>query len=400
MKLLIVTPYFYPENFKVNDMAFELQRRGHQVSVMTAIPNYPAGKFYKGFGLLKKRHEVMGGVKIYRSAVIPRHSGSSIWLALNYLSYTFFALFQSVRLGLTKKYDAIIVHEPSPILVGIPAVLVKKIQKIPLHFWVLDLWPESLSAAGGISNKKILSLFDKLTKWIYRHCDTIMVGSRGFEQSICSKGDFKHKIVFFPNWVEEVLESPTDIKVPAFPDGFNIVSAGNMGDAQDLPAVMEAVLKLKGTDINLNFIGDGRKKDYVETFIRENGLTGNVFCYGRYPLEAMPFFFKRADLLFFALKDEAIFSLTVPSRLQAFMASGKPVVAMINGEGASTIADADCGWSVPAGASDALVELLLRLSKMEKAELQQKGAKGKAYSLKHYNFKHCIDHLETIIQPK
>ena len=227
-----------------------------------------------------------------------------------------------------------------------------------------------------------------------------MIGSRGFEQSICKKGDFKHKMVFFPNWVEEVLETPDDVKVPAFQDGFNIVSAGNMGDAQDLPAVMEAALKLKGTTINFNFIGDGRKKEYVEAFISEKGLTGNVFCYGRYPIEAMPSFFRQADLLFLALKDVAIFSLTVPSRLQAFMSSGMPIVAMINGEGASTIAEADCGWSVPAGASDMLAELLLKLSKMKKEALQQKGENGKVYSQKHYNFKCCMDHLETIIRSK
>lgn len=401
MKLLIVTPYFYPENFKVNDMAFELQRRGHQVSVMTPIPNYPAGKFYKGYGLFKKRHEVVNGVEIHRSLVIPRHSGKGIWLALNYLSYTFFACLQSIRFGLKKKYDAIIVHEPSPVLVGIPAVWIKKMLRIPLHFWVLDLWPESLTAAGGITSGKILSVFDKLTKWIYRNCDTIMVGSRGFEQSICTKGDFKHKIVFFPNWVEEVLDKPVNIKVPDLPKGFNVVSAGNMGDAQDLPAVMEAARRLKGMNINFNFIGDGRKREYVENFARENGLTNSVFCYGRYPIEAMPSFFKQADVLFFALKDSPIFSLTVPSRLQAFMSSGKPVVAMINGEGASTIADADCGWSVPAGSPDALADLLRKISETaDKELLSRKGENGKDYSRRHYDFSHCIDHLEDIIKPQ
>lgn len=400
MKLLIVTPYFYPENLKVNDMAFELRRRGHQVSVMTPIPNYPAGKFYKGYGLFKKRHEFMNGVEIHRSAVIPRHSANSIWISLNYLSYTFFALLQSIRLGLTKKYDAIIIHGTSPVLSCIPAILIKKMQKIPLHFWVLDLWPESLTAAGGITNKRILSLFEKLMKWIYRHCDTIMISSHGFEQSICDKGDFKHKIVFFPNWVEDVLDDPEQKEVPVLPNGFNIVSAGNMGNAQDLPAVMKTALKLKGTNINFNFIGDGRRKDYVESFARKHGLSNRVFCYGRYPIEAMPSFFKQADLLFFALNDSPIFSLTVPARLQAFMSSGKPVVAMINGEGASTIAEADCGWSIPAGNSDALAKLLLELASTDKDLLEKKGEKGLAYSRQHYGFAHCMDHLEQIIKSK
>lgn len=397
MRLLIITPHFHPENFKVNDMAFELQRRGHTVSVMTPIPDYPEGKFYKGYGIFKKRHEFVDGVEVHRSLIIPRHSGSSIWLALNYLSYTFFATLKSLWFAWTRKYDAVIVHEPSPVLVGIPAVIIKKIQRIPLHFWVLDLWPESLTAAGGIKNKKILAPFEKLTRWIYRNCNTIMVGSRGFEQSICDKGDFRHKIEFFPNWVEDILESPGSNTVPTLPDGFNIVSAGNMGDAQDLPSVMEAVLRLKDHKINFNFIGDGRKREFVEQFAKDHGLTDRVFCYGRYPMECMPSFFSQADLLFFALKDSPIFSLTVPSRLQAFMSSGKPVVAMINGEGASTIDEADCGWSVPASSPEALADLLLKLSSYDKETLARKGANGKTYSRKHYNFSRCIDHLEQII---
>ncbi len=400
MKLLIITPHFYPENFKVNDMAFELQRRGHTVSVMTPIPDYPEGKYYKGYGIFKRRHEYVNGVEVHRSLIIPRHTGSSKWLALNYLSYTFFATLKSIWLGLTKKYDAIIVHEPSPVFVGIPAVIIKKIQKIPLHFWVLDLWPESLTAAGGITSKWILSPFEKLTKWIYSNCDTIMIGSKGFEKSICHKGNFKHKIVFFPNWVEDVLETPSDIEVPELPKGFNIVSAGNMGDAQDLTSVMDTALMLKGHNINFNFVGDGRKREYVEQFAHDNGISSNVLCYGKYPMEAMPSFFKQADLLFFALKDSPIFALTVPSRLQAFMSSGKPVVAMINGEGASTIQEAECGWSVPASSPEALAELLIELSQSNQEILLKKGINGKSYSQEHYNFSSCIDHLETIISSK
>lgn len=400
MKLLIVTPHFYPENFKVNDMAFELQRRGHDVSVMTAIPDYPEGRFYKGYGILKRRREIFNGVKVHRSLIIPRRSGGSIWLALNYLSYTFFASFKSLWLGLTRKYDAIIVHEPSPVLVGVPAIIVKKLQKIPIHFWVLDLWPESLSAAGGIKNKYVLALFERLTKRIYNNSTTLLIGSKGYESSICEKGNFKDRIEFFPNWVEDALESPKTVEVPQLPDGFNIVIAGNMGDAQDLPHVMEAACLLKGSNINFNFIGDGRKREFVEQYAKENGLEQNVFCYGRYPLEAMPSFFNQADLLFFALKDAPIFALTVPSRLQAYMSSGKPVIAMINGEGADAIKDADCGWSVPAEQPERLADLLRKLSNLSKSELGRKGENGKSYSQKYYDFKSCIDHLEQILGAK
>lgn len=397
MRILILTPHFFPENFKVNDMAFELQKRGHDVTVMTPIPDYPEGKFYDGYGLFKKRREVVKGVKVHRSCIIPRHSGSSVWLALNYLSYTLFASLKSIWTGITKKYDVIIVHETSPVMVGIPAVIIKKIQKIPIHFWVLDLWPESLSAAGGIQNKTVLGVFERLTKWIYNNCSTILIGSKGYRQSINEKGDFDNRIKHFPNWVEDNLKNPVQVDTPDFPDGFNVLIAGNMGDAQDLSHVLEAARLLKGEKVNFIFVGDGRKKDYVVDFAHKNDLESQVICLGRFPSETMPSFFKKADVLFMALKDVPIFSMTVPSRLQAYMSSGKPVVAMINGEGADLIKEADCGWSVPAENSQELADLLLRLSKENKSVLEEKGLNGKKFSEDNFDFSSCIDNLEQII---
>ena len=400
MKILIVTPHFYPENFKCNDMAFELRNRGHEVTVMTAIPDYPHGKFFKGYGVLKKRRERVNGVDIRRSLVIPRGKGSSFRLALNYISYTFFATVKSFWMAVTHKYDIVIGHETSPVMVGIPGVIVKKIQNIPMFFWVLDLWPESLTAAGGIENKYIIKPFENLTKWIYKHSDRLLIGSKGYRTSINQKGDFDSKILYFPNWIEESLIDSKSVKVPELPEGFNVMIAGNMGDAQDIPHVMKAALLLKGTKINFIFVGDGRKKEFVDNFIKEHSLENQVFCLGRFSLEAMPSLFAQANVLFMALKDVPIFSLTVPSRLQAYMSSGKPVVAMINGEGADLISEADCGWSVPAEDSKALADLLLKLSKEEEAILEQKGENGKSFSEQHFNFQKCMDNLEDLISQK
>lgn len=397
MKILIVTPHFYPENFKCNDMAFELQNRGHEVTVMTAIPDYPIGKFFKGYGIFRKRREKVKGVDVRRSMIIPRGNGSSIRLALNYISYTFFATIKSLWVGLTNKYDIIIGHETSPVMVGIPGVIIKKLQKIPMVFWVLDLWPESLSAAGGINNRNTLRVFEILTKWIYKNSDVLLIGSKGYRKSINEKGDFEKKIQYFPNWVEGSLASPHAHQVPKLPEGFNVMIAGNMGDAQDIPHILNAARILKGNRVNFIFIGDGRKKEFVEQYVKDNGLEGQVYCFGRFPLEAMPSLFVQADVLFMALKDVPIFSLTVPSRLQAYMSAGKPIVAMINGEGSELIKEADCGWSVPAEDSEELAKLLLELSKKDKHFLYQKGENGKRYSRKHFDFKKCIDNLESIL---
>lgn len=398
MNILIQTPHFHPENFKCNEMAFELQKKGYNVTVMTAIPDYPKGTFYKGYGFFKKRRETIEGVRVHRSLIIPRGKGSPFRLALNYISYVIFASLKALYFGLTKKFDAIIVHETSPVLVGVPAVIIKKMQKIPLYFWVLDLWPESLSAAGGIKNRHILSFFDALTKWLYKNSTTILIGSKGFRQSINSKGDFNDKIIYFPNWVEDSLNEVKKIEVPLFRTGFNILIAGNMGEAQDLPHILKAFAMLKDYPIYLNLVGEGRKKEYVKKFITENQLDDKVFLYGRYPLEAMPSFFAQSDVLLMALKDNPIFSLTVPSRLQAYMSSGKPIIAMINGEGARLINEADCGWSVSAEKSEELANLLISISELNKDILSCKGRNGKKYSETYFKFSKCIDDLVEIMK--
>ena len=378
-------------------MAFELQKRGYEVSVMTAIPDYPNGSFFKGYGILKKRRETIKGVKVHRSFVIPRGAGAPVRLSINYLSYTLFASLKAIIFGLTRKFDVILVHETSPIMVGIPAVIIKKMQRLPLHFWVLDLWPESLSAAGNIHNKGIISIFKSLTNWIYRNSNTLLIGSKGYRKSISQQGPFEEKMEYYPNWVDEMDETISD-DLPELPkEKFNVVFTGNIGDAQDFPHVIEAAKILKENNrIQFIIIGEGRKKEWVEEQIKLYDLT-NVKCLGRFPMTTMPYFYRQASILFLALKDQPIFALTAPAKLQAYMAAGKPIVGMINGDGADLIKEADCGWSVPAEDSSALANLLLRLSHEDNLILDMKGQNGKAYSEHHFNFKKSIDRLEEII---
>ena len=165
-RILLVTQYFQPENFKCNDIAFELQRRGHEVTVLTAIPNYPQGKFFDGYGLFKRRVEYIDGVKVIRGFVVPRGKGGKIGLSLNYLSYLVSSCLIALYLALRHRYDAVFVHQVSPVTIGVAATLVKRIQRIPMYFWVLDLWPESLTAAIGMRNRFVLGFFSKMVRWL------------------------------------------------------------------------------------------------------------------------------------------------------------------------------------------------------------------------------------------
>ena len=399
MKILLVSPHFYPENFKCNDVAFELAKRGYEVTVLSDIPNYPIGKFFNGYGLFKKRQEIINGVKIYRCVVIPRGNGNAIRLALNYFSFALFASIKALFLAFTTKYDAILVHETSPITVGIPALIVKKIQRIPLYFWVLDLWPESLSAAGGINNKYILNFFAAIAKSLYCNSKKILISSRGFEKAIKQKGDFANKIIYFPNWADKELLEKKEYNLPLLPNnGFIVMFAGNMGEAQDFEHIMEAALLLqKNKTIHFVFVGDGRKRPWVEEFIKDKQLQETVHWVGRHPLESMPTFFKKADVMLVTLKDVPIFNLTAPAKIQAYMSAAKPILVMMSGEGSRIIQEAECGYSANASDSNYLAELILKMSEMSQEELNKLGVNGQKYCKEHFNWNKCINHLCEIL---
>ena len=400
--ILIISPHFFPNNFKCNDVAFELASQGHNVTVLTDIPNYPAGRYFNGYGLFRRRMEFINGVKVIRTAVIPRGSGSGVMLALNYMSFAITACVRAFFMGLTHRYDVVLVHETSPITVGLPAVILKKLQrKSRLLFWVLDLWPESLQTAGGVDSRVVLKTFEYIAKLCYRNSDKILISSRGFKRSICEKGDFSDKIVYFPNWAEEALMASRDCRLPKLPDGFKVLFAGNIGEAQDFESTLAAmkILHDKGmSHIHLIIVGNGRKRSWVDEYIRSNALEDTVHCLGHFPLETMGRFFAEADVLYLALKDSLIFNLTCPAKLQAYMSAGKPVLAMINGEGAAIIEEAACGFSVHAGSSSALAEQIIRMSRMPEDVLGNMGANGKEYSKEKFSFVCNMKLLMTLME--
>lgn len=400
MKVLLVTQYFYPENFKSNDIAIELTKRGHEVTVLTGLPNYPEGKIFENYGFFKNRKENFNGANVIRAWLIPRGKGGGIRLFLNYFSWAFFASIKAFFLTFKTKFDVVLVHEPSPITQGFPAIVVKKIQKIPLHFWVLDLWPESLTSAGGINNKYILAVFTKMVKYIYNNSDKILISSRSFKESIVSKGNYEQKLVYFPNWAEDsISKGISDFAIPEMPVGFKVMFAGNIGAAQDMESIMKAALILKNElQIQFVIVGDGRVKESLEQYVVDHNLQKTVHLMGRFSIDAMKTFFSHADALLVTLKDEMVFNLTVPAKLQAYLCTQKPILGMLNGEGAQIIKDANCGFATNAGNSEGLAKIILDLSKLPQKERTILGTNGFTYYNQNFTLDTCIDNLEQILK--
>lgn len=397
MQLLVVTQYFWPENFKVNDLVAELVRRGHQVTVLTGLPNYPDGAVFRQYNAAPEQYSLYDGAQVVRVPIFPRGKGS-LRLILNYLAFALSASILGPWKLRGKRFDAIFVYEPSPITVGIPSSVLRWIKGAPVVFWVQDLWPETLQAIGVIRSPLLLHAVGKLVSFIYKRCDLILSQSRSFIPQIQKYAVPQSRIVYFPGWSESIFDLAKVDGAPEVPlneNAFNVMFAGNIGEAQDFHAILAAAERVKDEPrIRWLIVGDGRMADWVKQEIRRRHLGDNVLMLGRYPLERMPSFFKHADALLVSLKDEPIFSMTIPSKLQSYLASGIPVVAMMNGEGADVVVRSGAGLACQAGDDAGLASAVVTLSNMTEQERAFIGSKGLEISKLEFNREALISQLE------
>lgn len=396
MKILIVSHYFWPENFRINDLAQGLVGRGHSVSVLTGIPNYPKGKFYGGYSFAKVAKQKFGEITIYRSPVIPRGRGSSIRLSLNYISMAFFA---SLRiLFVREKFDKILVFGASPITIGIPAIVAKHKFKAPIFFWVQDLWPDSLIDAGGISNRSVISLVDKITRFIYRSSHKILVQSKAFIPYIQTQGVRANKMMYLPNSAESFYKKvgTTDRFLELIPkDGPVLMFAGNIGEAQGFDTIINSAIILKQKKIKVNWviIGEGRQKKSIIRRIENEGLEKSFFFLGSFPSEDMPDFFIHADALLVTLKKSLIFSKTIPSKVQSYLACSKPILASLDGEGGRIISEAGCGLVSPSEDSVSFSESIVEFLGLPSNQKIKMGVNGRLYFEKEFDGEKQLDRL-------
>lgn len=395
MKILVVSQYFWPENFRINDVAKTLSEKDIEVEVLTGKPNYPEGAIYSGYRVWGCQHEQFHKVTLRRIPLIPRGKNSQFLLAANYLSFIFFGLLCGPWLLRGRRYDAIFVHGMSPMLQAIPALFLGWLKDAPVIIWVQDLWPESLSATGYVRNQMVLKLVERVVRFIYRHTDLLLVQSRAFEEPVRALAS-NTPITYYPNSVDASFAVLTTDPVPEITglgNGFSIMFAGNIGAAQAVGVIVEAASLLKEySDIHFVVLGDGSSRAWMLTQVQQRGLS-NLHLPGRFPVETMPGFMQRASVLLVTLADQPIFAATVPNKVQAYLAAGRPIIACLNGEGARLVVEAGAGLATPAEDARALADTILGLYRLTPGERETMGDNGRRYYKEHFDHGRLIDQL-------
>ncbi len=399
MHILVISQYFWPENFRINDLVSDFVERGHRVTVLTGVPNYPEGRVFDDYRKNPSAFLSYLGARVIRVPMTARGRGA-ISLLLNYFTYALSAsLLGSWRLR-RESIDVIFVYEPSPVTVGIPGALMRRLLGAPLVFWVLDLWPETLKAVGVIQSRSGLGLVALLVRWIYRRCDLILAQSKSFIPQIRAYSDLSKRVEYFPSWAESLFgagfEASAVPEVPSQSGAFTVMFAGNIGEAQDFPSILNAaeLLSVSHPHIRWIIVGDGRLGDWVSQEVKRRNLESNVFLLGRFPVERMPSFFRSADALLVTLKSEPIFAMTIPGKLQSYLASGKPIVAMLDGEGARLLQESGAGIAAPSGDAAKLAAAVVSVSEMPEPERALMGRNGAELYAQEFERNTLLDRLE------
>lgn len=404
MRLLLISQYFWPENFRINEIARDLKRSGHTVEVLTGQPNYPDGKFFKGYGKRKKNQEHWEGIPVFRLPIIARGKNNPFRLALNYLSFILLGLIYSPLLLRMKSYDVIFVYAPSPVFQVIPASFFGWLRNIPVVLWVQDLWPQSASATGHIQSPFLLKILEKAVVFSYRHTDLLLAQSQAFIPHIQQLNHSKIPVKYLPNSVDDsfLLVPHKNQATADEAEYFDIVFAGNIGTAQSIETIVAAAEKLISyPKIRFLIYGQGSKLTWLESAIFNKKLQNIVLC-GQRPLEEMPALLQQSSVLLVTLAKQPIFTLTIPSKLQAYLAAGKPIIACLDGEGARIVEEAKAGLTAPAEDAQKLVEAVIKIYHTRAEELMEMGHNAQNYFKMHY--KHdlvmnmLIHYLEEAIQ--
>jgi len=398
LKILVISQCFWPENFRINNLVTELMALDHTVTVLTGTPNHPNSDYDKNPDAFLDYH----GAEVVRVPFVPKGTGL-FQLMLNYIS--FFLIASTLGLWKIRKqqFDVVLVFGVSPVTVGIPAIIYRMLTKTPVIFWVLDLWPESVSAVGALKSPFLLKLIGKLVSFIYNRCDLVLGQSKSFLDNITQYCNDHSKVHYFPNWAENIYKSKVDEgllapEITKNPDVFSILFAGTVGDAQDFPTILDAAESLKNEAVRWLIVGTGRKTDWLEAEVKRRNLQNTVLLLGRFPLERMPSFYGHADALLVTLKEDPVFAMTIPGKLQSYLEAGIPIVGALDGEGAMVIRDAQAGIASRSGNAVELAQAVRQIAATPQDERAQMGRNGQVYAEREFGREVLIARLEHWMQ--
>lgn len=402
-RVLIVTQYFWPEEFRVNELVKKLVIAGCDVDVVTGRPNYPDGFIYKEYIKAPNRFNSYFGSTIHRVKNTPRGK-NKFSLMINYFSFAILASIFLLKNMRKNRYDSIIAVQLSPIFSVIPALIYGKYKKVKVTTWIMDLWPDILTALNLVSNRYALRLLTWISSRLYQLSDIILISSEGFRNRLKQFGVTENNIHYFPQWVEDVMVTKdlaltkefheVQSLINEYSDLKKIVFTGNIGECQDIPSVLQAIETLKHrNDFVLLIVGSGREEEHVKRKIIEYDLNSHVKLLGRYPVEYMPAFYYFADALLLPLAKDPLFEITLPGKTQSYLYAGRPIIGMLDGEGASVLHQSNSAFVCGSGKPKELANLIERFCEASSTELAELGSSAKHYAEQNFSSKRVMKKL-------
>lgn len=399
--ILVVSQYFYPESFRINDMCCEWVKRGYKVTVVTGIPNYPMGKIFEGYGLTKKRCEIWNGIEIYRIPLIPRGK-NSIGMILNYISF----MISGMIAGKFKKINADLVFsfEVSPMTQVLAGISFAKKLKVPHFLYVQDLWPENVITVTGIRSPLVIKPIQKMVDYIYKNTDEIFATSPSFVEAICNRKVTvsSEKVHYWPQYAEEfynpidkIIAQEEAEKYGIHNDGsFKVVFTGNIGTAQGLQILPKTAEILKDRNVKFVMVGDGRYLEQFNNEILRRNLKDMFIMVPRQSAEKIPLILSACDVAFISFANDELWKKTIPAKLQSYMACGMPIVASAQGETERVIKEAECGFCTPIGDEIALANTIDKLSMSDTREM---GKHARRYFETHFEKQKLMDGMDKFL---
>ena len=400
MRILFLTQWFNPEpQFKGLAFAKELQRRGHQVEVLTGFPNYPGGKVYPGYRIRLVQREVMEGVPVIRVALYPSHDRSPLRRIFNYLSFALSATL--IGPWLVGKADVMYVLHP-PATMGMPAIAISLLRRIPFVYDVQDLWPDTLRSTGMVRFGWMIAMVDVWCRFVYRIAGGIAVLSSGFERILLERQVPIGKIHVIPNWCDEEQLHPGELRKEEqqwFHGRFSIVFAGNMGRAQALETVIQAAALLKPRYPLVQFIlvGNGVEAEGLRRKAEQSGADNLVFLAAR-PVSEIGPILHHADALLVHLKRDPLFEITIPSKIQAYLSVGRPILCGVSGDASTMVNESGAGICYQPDDPAALLSAIQTLMELTPEQRELMGHNGQRYYREHLSLEVGTNQFESVFR--